>query len=167
MKLLFATATLTAAMLASMATAQAATETNELSSNGVSHCQGALPNFEGALRKRPLAVDNVSTGDAFVTCAYELRGIGALGHRVDTWFGNNSTVSKTINCTGVQGFNGASQAVTRSVTIPAGLQGVVSFGDADFATGIDGLFAISCKLPAGTGVNDTYGAWLEDDGATP
>lgn len=167
MKVLITTATLAAAMLATIGVAQAANETNELSSNGVSHCQGALPSFEGAFRKRPLAIDNEGTSPAFLTCAFELRSTGALGHAVDVWFGNNTATAKTINCTGVQGYNGASQAVAKSVVVPANTQDNLTWADADFTAGIGGLLAISCQLPPGTGINDTYAAWLENDATEP
>jgi len=167
MKFLMTTATLAAAILVTTGIAQAANETNELSSNGVSHCQGALPNFEGAFRKRPLAIDNEGSAPAFLTCAFELRSTGALGHAVDVWFGNNTATGKTINCTGVQGFNGTSEAVTRSVVVPGNSQDNVTWTDADFAAGIGGLLSISCQLPPGTGINDTYAAWLENDATEP
>ena len=35
-------------------------------SNAVDTCQGSLPSFEGALRKRPLAIVNEGTSNAFV-----------------------------------------------------------------------------------------------------
>ncbi len=163
MKVLITTTILAAAMLGTIGAAKAADETNELSSNGVSHCQGALPSFEGAFRKRPLAIDNEGTSPAFLTCAFELRSTGALGHAVDVWFGNNTATPKTINCTGVQGFNGDSEAVVRSVVVPASSQDNITWVDADFTAGIGGLLSISCQLPPGTGVNDTYAAWLEND----
>ena len=36
--------------------------------NAVGNCNGALPGFEGALRKRPLAIANEGTSSAFVSC---------------------------------------------------------------------------------------------------
>ncbi|MEO6366127.1 MAG: hypothetical protein ABIO38_08800 [Luteimonas sp.] len=167
MKALITTATLATAMLACIGNAQAANETNELSSNGVSHCQGALPSFEGAFRKRPLAIDNEGSAPAFLTCAFELRGVGALGHAVDIYFGNNTATAKTINCTGVQGFNGDSQAVARSIILPPNGQNSMTWVDSDFTAGIGGMLAVSCQLPPGTGVNDTYAAWLENDATAP
>ncbi|MEO6365124.1 MAG: hypothetical protein ABIO38_03620 [Luteimonas sp.] len=168
MKLLFATAGLTAAMLASIATVQAANEVNTSSANAVARCQGALPNYESALRKRPLAVDNVSTASAFVTCAFEMRGdAGALAHQVDVWFGNNTASPQNITCNGVQGYNGGSEARGKTTTVPANSQSVLTWTDADFTAGIDGLFSLSCLMPAGTGVNDTYASWSENDADAP
>ena len=166
MKVLITTATLAAAMLA-VGLAQAANETNELSSNAVSHCQGALPSFEGAFRKRPLAIDNEGTSAAFLTCAFELRGTGALGHAVDVWFGNNTATPKIISCTGVQGYNGGSEAVAKTVEVPANSQDNILWVDGDFEAGIAGMLSISCHMPPGTGVNDTYAAWLENDATEP
>ena len=170
MKHLFVTAGLTAAMLASMASVQAANEVNTSSANAVARCQGALPNYESALRKRPLAVDNVSATAAFVTCAFEMRGdAGALAHQVDVWFGNNTASPQTITCNGIQGYNGGSEATGKSITIPANSQGPspLTWTDADFTAGIDGLFSVSCLMPAGTGVNDTYASWSENDAEAP
>jgi hypothetical protein len=62
---------------------------------------------------------------------------------------------------------GTNEYVSDSVTIPAGEQGQIFWTDADFVEGIDGLVSISCNLPPGVGVNDTYINWIENDAEAP
>jgi len=58
-------------LVALVSTEASAVDLERLSmANAVGRCQGALPNYEGAIRKRPLAVQNEGTGSAFVTCAF-------------------------------------------------------------------------------------------------
>ncbi len=52
--------------------AQAVTQNRRFQANATSYCQAALPAFEGAIRKRPLAVQNEGTTNAFVTCSFTM-----------------------------------------------------------------------------------------------
>lgn len=73
-------------------------------SNAVDICQGSLPSFEGALRKRPLAIANEGTTSAFVSCSIrtsisgleEVTGIIVL-------LINRSASDQVFSCTLVEG----------------------------------------------------------------
>lgn len=140
-------------------------------SQPAARCQGALPNFETSLRKRPLAVQNVGDVATFVTCGFEFDAGNALGNAallVDTYFTNTSTVEATVTCTAVAGYEGGdTESVNLSIDIPAGAggdEGNLFVSDTDFESGAmgTGLVAFSCRLPAGVGINDTYVYWATE-----
>lgn len=146
----------------------AAVEDHTLSASPAERCQGALPSFEGSLRKRPLAVQNEGTSNAFITCAFAVELSQAVpgSESLSTWYHNANATDVDLTCTAVSGYQtGTNEFVSETITITAGNQGQIFWEDADFASGIEGLIAISCNLPPGVGVNDTYMNWDEDDAA--
>lgn len=135
-------------------------------SNPAARCQGALPAFETAIRKRPLAVQNEGTSNAFITCSFEgdtYDATSVVG--IDTYFTNNTAAAVTLSCTGVSGYQGGTNSfVSMSVSIPANGSGNPFWVAQDFESGLaEGLISISCSLPPGVGINDTYLLWTEDD----
>lgn len=73
--------------------------------SAVNNCQGALPSFEGALRKRPLGMANEGTSLAFLSCA-ALASSGSADvevYEVAALFINRGSSTATVNCTLVQG----------------------------------------------------------------
>jgi len=151
----------------------AALEDSEIAANAAARCQGALPNYEGNLRKRPLGVINEGTAPAFATCAFEIDNLQKEPVGVDSgvdYFGvflsNFGTTAATVTCTGVAGFEtGTVQYASKGVLVPANLsgQGAIFFTAADFGGSIFPLTAVSCQLPPGTGINDTYIGYQIDD----
>lgn len=168
MKLAIGTTALSLALgMLFSASALAADEAHTLSASPVDRCQGALPNFEGAIRKRPLAVQNEGSTNAFITCAFATESGQALdGSRsLSTWFFNANAAATDVACTAVSGYQtGANEFVSKSVSIGPGEQGQLFWNDADFAEeGLGDLVAISCNLAPGIGINDTYINWVEND----
>lgn len=148
---------------------QATIHTN--ASQPAARCQGALPNFETSLRKRPLAVQNVGTAASYVTCGFEFDAGNALGNApllVDTYFTNTTDEEVTVTCTAVAGYEGGdTESVNLSIDVPAGgggEDGNIFVYDTDFATDAlgTGLVAFSCRLPAGVGINDSYVYWATE-----
>jgi hypothetical protein len=151
------------------APAYAAVEVNEVGANAVSHCQGNLPASETTLRKRPLALQNESTTGAFVTCSfstqYDSDDIGEIGY-FGVFLNNNSAAAKSVTCTAVAGFdsNTTNVFINKTVVVPAGGEGEMFFEAAD--NGGNGYFPLvnlSCNLPGGTGIADTYAGFNVDD----
>ena len=148
---------------------QAAEEVNEVGANAVSHCQGNLPASETTLRKRPLAVQNEGTTSAFITCSFstqydgeDIREIGGFG----VFLNNKSATPKTVSCTGVAGFdsNTTNVFLNKSVVIAAAGEGTIFFTSVD--NGGDGFYPLvnlSCNVPAGAGITDTYVTFGVDD----
>lgn len=171
MKLVTGLAVLTVAVASAYSLpSSAAIELHGNASNPAARCQGALPVFEMAIRKRPLAVVNEGTNDAFVTCGFEYDAVDAEDNApilLDTYFSNRTAAPVTVTCTAVTGFDtGVNEFVSLTTqSIAPGAQGNLFWEAADFPDDglLSGLVSISCNLPAGTAINDTYIWWAADD----
>ena len=171
MKLATTIAGLTLAVAAAYSIPATAQTIHANVSQPTARCQGALPAFETAIRKRPLAVQNEGTIASFVTCSFEFDAYEALDSSalmLDTYFVNNTDADVTVACTAVTGWAGGdNEYVAQSVTIPAGgtfEDGNLFWFAEDFAEGGmgTGLVSISCRLPQGAGVADTYIYWATE-----
>jgi hypothetical protein len=78
-------------------------EAGTVASNAVDMCNGALPGFEGALRKRPLAIANEGGVSAFVTCSFT-SGYNIMGiYDAVVYATNRSSGAVNVTCTFVNG----------------------------------------------------------------
>lgn len=117
----------------------------QTTTGAVNNCQGALPVFDGKLRKRPLAFANEGDSNAFVTCSVDLPA------RVSSVLVFALTGGKTLTCTGVAGTSAAATSfVTKSSSDP---QGFLEYTPAEFG-GPPGIFfnnqfSLSCSLQPG------------------
>ena len=172
MKLATGFALLTIAVASAYSISANAVETDHANAAGpTARCQSALPVFDGNVRKRPLAVQNEGLRNAFITCSFEVDAGNAIGNGpvlLDTYF--TSTVGPiNINCTAVSGFQGGTneylnQTIAIDPTDPEEPYGNGVWIDTDFEAGLgSGLISISCNLPPGVGINDTYVFWVADD----
>lgn len=151
------------------APAYAVLEVNEVGANATSLCNGALPAFETAIRKRPLAVQNEGASNAFVTCSfstqYDTASINNVGY-FGVFFNNQAAAPVVVSCTGVAGFdsNTTNVFISKSTTIAPGGSGEIFFQPIDNGgLGYYPLVNVSCNLPAGAGINDTYVGFNVDD----
>lgn len=136
--------------------------------NATAVCQSALPAFDGLIRKRPLAVQNEGTGTAFVTCSFI--GNNATTRRLSLYFINNSAAAQNVSCTMVDGFDtGSTNFGTKSVSVVANRanQANIAWDAATDNANVNysDLVNVSCQLPPGTGINDTYNYYPQDVGA--
>ena len=164
---------LTAAIAAALATIPAADATIRTSAGqATNYCQTALPVFDGNVRKRPVSVQNEGTSNAFVTCSWGMdyvdadNSAGVLGAAI--YF--HSADPGSVTCTGVAGWNGIQASAVKTLTLTGGGQtatGMVFTAD-DFPNGelSSGLFSVSCNLPSGVGIDDSY-ITFDDGEATP
>lgn len=164
----FAAVTLAVAAVSSVPASAQTTHAN--ASQPSARCQGALPAFETQIRKRPLAVQNEGSSTSFVTCSFEFDAAesAAGAELVDTYFTNGTAVDKTVNCTAVTGWSGGTnEYVSLSTVVPANSAGEANpfWLAEDFEGGgmASGLVSISCNLPTGVGINDTYVYWITED----
>lgn len=155
MKLVSSIALATTLVLGVSSTALAVEVISTLGTGPVGNCQAALPAYEGQTRKRPLAVMNEGTTNAFVTCAYSTEE-NAVGVRdFKTAVTNISSVVAVVNCTAVIGEEQANAVyIPKSVTLSPGATGEIAWTQADnggtvFAQSV----AISCNLPPLVGLN--------------
>lgn len=172
MKLATTIAGLTLAVAAVYSVPAAAQEFHVNASQPAARCQGSLPVFETQIRKRPLAVQNEGTSSTFITCAFEMDAgeatINESAILLDTYFTNHSGAPAEVTCTAVTGYAGGdNEYVSFSTVVPTEIvepdDGNLYWEDADFEGGgmETSLIAISCSLPAGVGINDTYIWWDE------
>ena len=123
--------------------------------NGAGNCSGALPSFEGSLRKRPTAIANEGKAVAFVTCS--LPGdlsVGNLTFQIAFLNRNDSPVS--VACTFVDGYaapfvngNGPTFYV-RETQLGAQNGGDLTWGSEDEGLSLFSPNAnVSCALPPG------------------
>lgn len=128
-------------------------------------CQAALPAFETALRKRPLAIQNEGAATVFVSCAYTFQAGGRQGE--DQFVQARLSVQSVgghdiaIQCTGVWGVPPSFYAYSvKSVVAPASGAAVgIEWTGADIAPGHSGgeeYFSVSCTLPAGAAIADGW-----------
>lgn len=123
----------------------------------VASCQGALPAFEGSIRKRPLGIQNEGTATAFVTCAFRFYGFPT---RAIMYLSNTDTANVAVTCTAVNGHSGGMPIyVPKTVFVapdgePHGIFWVTEDfgGNTIFPRG--GWVSMSCSLPPGTAIND-------------
>lgn len=166
MKLATTIAGLTLAVAAAYSTPSVAQEIHANASQPAARCQGALPAFETAIRKRPLAVQNEGTISSYVTCSFEFDAYEAIDNSalmVDLYLSNNTDADVSVTCTAVAGFQGGTvEYSSQTVDIPAGESGGNPYWvDTDFAGGgmASGLVSVSCNVPSGVGINDSYIYW--------
>lgn len=147
-------AALLAPVLAVPGPANAADMVRTHSFNAPAHCQGALPNFEGNLRKRPLALHNEGASTAFVTCAVPTQG-RVTELRVSLWK-QGYDVSGTVTCTAVAGaMLDTNRYLTKSAFMYENVVGEFVFSAEDFGGGgtnflPSSFLGVSCSLSPGT-----------------
>jgi hypothetical protein len=149
--------------LALSASAQAVTQQRVVISNATNYCQTALPVQDTNVRKRALTVVNEGSGNAFVSCSYHSENAVQVA---EIWFHNDNAVATDVTCTGVIGYNGNSLTASQTVTIdPDGAQNFLDWDSTDFGGSTSALFSLSCVLPPGVGLDDSYIVYVEDVGA--
>lgn len=163
---------LAAVLMLAPATAGTVTYTRRLVTNPAGVCQGALPAFETAIRKRPLAIQNEGTSHAFVTCAFTSQGSISPDDEgnpayVSVYVSSNSGTELIISCTGVSGYQrGDKEFIVKTARAPASGGPVqLSWTAAEFEGAPvqfpSGFFGISCNLPPGAAINETYVIFVE------
>lgn len=133
-------------------------------------CQATLPAYEGALRKRPLAIQNEGSSNAFLTCSFTSQGTEIT--QVMVSFSSNDGGTHDISCTGVAGYQNQlpffPQYVVKQGTVSAALgQKTLIWNASDFLACSPGgcfpgatkfptpFFSLSCNLPPGVGINNS------------
>lgn len=128
-------------------------------------CEAALPAYDATLRKRPLAVQNEGTTEAFLTCNFISQGREYASVDNPTWlmawFSARDGVAREIRCTLVTGFGtGNNTYIAKAATLaadgtlrPLGWSGG-DFGDGSVAQMPSGAISLSCMLPPGVAMHD-------------
>jgi len=154
--------------LSSISTAHAALVVHSANANASNSCIPSRPAYEGAMRKRPLAVQNEGDTEGFVTCAFESPKRMLT---VSMTLRNTATVARTLTCTGVSGAADSPNVyVVKSINVDAGGYAYLDwypeeFGAAqgDYMPG-GGYFATNCNLPTDSGIGRTSVVYQEEVG---
>lgn len=126
--------------------------------NAPAHCQGALPNFDASLRKRPLGLQNEGPTNAFVTCAIPTQGrVQAL----EMYASSHNGTATPVTCTMVTGYKGGDNFYVPKTLTTSDTGGWTGFywSASDFEADGDipsSYIAVSCNLAPGTGLNDFW-----------
>lgn len=131
-------------------------------SNAVDVCQGSLPSFEGALRKRPLAIANEGTSSSFLSCSLRApaatNGQGLVAGTIVV-VTNRSASAKTVSCTLVDGAALPYPSIpptyhTKSIDVGAGGWSAASWTQQDDnANSPYRRPNLNCSLPVGVELN--------------
>jgi hypothetical protein len=152
---------LAGALLASVATAATVNRSTYTQASGT--CQGALPNYEGSFRKRPLAVANEGSAGAFITCGIQNNENSSV-NAVELYVTNRSGADVDVNCTMVDGLVDAdfdfADFYPQTVTVTDGVDGAFVWNDGGYIWP-----AISCNVPAHVEANMVYTSIDEQVGA--
>ncbi|MEP6632881.1 MAG: hypothetical protein ABJA62_01595 [Luteimonas sp.] len=135
--------------------------------NPAALCQGALPNYEGSFRKRPMAIANEGSTSAFITCSLESTNSVSYGQSyVSAAFVNRGTSTTNVSCTMVAGgtFTPAPIFFTKSINVGASGTGVIAWTQAEVGARM-GLASLSCNLPAAVEIGTILDAYPFNIGA--
>lgn len=137
-------------------------------------CQGALPNYEGSFRKRPLAIKNEGSSSAFLTCGVSTQFDDVTGGVpfVELVVTNRNAVDTSISCTLVDGIIdpliGFADYFPQTISVVAGEPAAFEW-DANGGGGtfdpVFGFPALSCNVPANVEINREAHIYLEEIGA--
>lgn len=134
--------------------------------NPLNACQGALPSFEGSLRKRPRGMINEGAAPAFLSCGYPAEIRGGTGHTdvIAVEFRNEGTVVQTISCTAVDTVTNP-RFSTKTLTLGPGAISAIQWLPAD-NNGSNYVYpAVSCALPPSILVQYVVRRYSENIGA--
>lgn len=141
--------------------------------NATGACQGALPNFEGHLRKRPTGIVNQGTSNAFVSCSTTQNWNNPAPAEI---FGvvltNTTGAPLTVDCTLSAGVNYigfmAPTLFPKSFEVPAGETEEFQWNAEDDNGGMafPASLNVSCNLPAGAELGSVY-YHIAEDGTAP
>ncbi|WP_457007542.1 hypothetical protein [Luteimonas sp. A537] len=134
--------------------------------NAAGACNGALPSYEGELRKRPLGVQNEGTAPAFVTCSLPGDFYASANLMLVAAFTNQNAAPVDVNCTFVDGMTPPFDAPAyypQTITVAANGANIGEWLPPE-GQAFSSLANVSCSLPAGVALNVLEVAYVEDNG---
>lgn len=163
-------------MLAAAGEAGAWSYPREFHQNASGTCQAALPAYEGQIRKRPLALQNESVANAFVSCSLFSPGATTSSfltgeiYAVIITLDNNGPDPVDVTCTLIAGASRSpyNYYFTKTIALPAEstYNQIAWSQDPDFDGGkIGPPPGISCNLKPGVGIATTSIYYFEEIGA--
>lgn len=152
--------------------ASAVLQSRGFSANATSDCQSALPVFDGQIRKRPLAVQNEGSSNAFVTCSFTRQtGAPSVPTKVYVAAFTVGGLEQSITCTFVAGTGGSgappADYVPKTILLDSsGQSDEMLWQAADFPGGVfpQDDYSVSCNLLPGVALGKSLIVFSEDIG---
>ena len=137
----------------------AATSDRWTQANGSGVCQAALPNYEGQIRKRPLAIQNEGTANAFISCSpvsFQSAPATTRGYQITV--ANRSDAAVSVTCTAVIGGDmwWAGTYIPQTLIVPADDYSTFIFDGNTPGFHTHAPFNLSCNIPPGVGLGSFY-----------
>lgn len=144
--------------------------------NATGACNGALPGYEGTLRKRPAGIINIGTGPSFVSCSTTQNFFSSNGDHQAQALGvllsNPTAADVTVNCVMVAGINFAGfsspMQFPKQFVVPANdsYEGAWTTEDDNGGQPFPASLNVSCNLPGGVEIGTVYW-YAPEDGTAP
>ena len=141
--------------------------------NAPGRCQAFTPGPTNTIRNRVVGSENIGSPIA-VACDFEttFSEVSTNVVAVDMFFSNNGTTGPvTVNCTMLNGWQGAEGAVlvNKTASVTNGTQTQISYDSDDTPDATDTdlgfvLVGVNCTLPTNAVINDTYVYWGDENG---
>jgi hypothetical protein len=135
------------------------------------NCNGALPGYEGALRKRPLGILNEGTTNAFVSCGVSVDERQNAGiNSAAIFLINRGTATQAITCTFIDGLPSEFSAINPDLPLPnyrpkavavlPGQVAAIQWTPGEFELDQFSIYgAFNCNLPPKTEISIAGVAW--------
>lgn len=142
--------------------ARAGTVPHVLMQQAVGNCQAALPVYDAMLRKRPLAIVNEGSANAYISCALPGEMNTGIGGVIGVEFGftNYNPEPVAVTCTLVNGDRAGAPTFTRTANVTADPVGVYAIGfSSEIHNGgqdFSPVVSASCVVPPNVGLVTTY-----------
>lgn len=129
----------------------------EVQTGAAAACRSALPAFDGAIRTRPLAVQNEGAAPAFVSCSNS-NGASSTAYHVTVagvYVKNQNAAATAVACTLVTERLGEPNVyLTKTQTFAPGASGFIIWSTADNGgSHLSAFVNFSCSLAPGIGVS--------------
>lgn len=162
--------------------ANAAVEPLEHVTNASSICQGVRPEDKAQFESAALELRHTGPEAAFVNCSFltlmDQGNGGDVGLYPVRYFGafftNLGSAPATVSCTGIQGVANFGTRVYESLSVevppdasPEGGGGYIFFEPEQGEPLFYQTVSMTCIVPAGVGIADTYLGFNMDDAASP
>ncbi len=137
---------------------EAATSQGRYFQNATGFCQPSMPVYDGNIRKRPTAVANEGTGNAFVSCSMPTSSEMSSGI-VNLYLAlyNRGTAAVDVTCNLVHSYQAGSQVFPRTLPISPGSRTFFSWLRVDVTAQPSLQFAnFNCNLPPGVEIGYGY-----------
>lgn len=126
--------------------------------NATGFCQAALPVFDGQIRKRPTAVANEGTSNAFVSCSMQGNPVDD-NHLIDDIaivLYNRGAGDISVTCNLIDGFQAGATLHPKTLVVPAGAREFFVWTPSEIGrTEID-FPNFNCNLPVGVEIGYGY-----------